>query len=261
MQINYTIDGTGNKTLFFIHGWASDRQVWQKQIESFKKNYRVISVDLRGHGESPWMDTDNLLESFTQDILDLCHKLKLGKINFVGWSLAGYILFELLKKSPELIGSLTFITCTPKFLNSQDYHYGIDESNLKLLEKKLSTDFNAALEEFRLYMFSQEERENPGFSRVRETLMKILTPNQKALILGLELLQAADFLEDLKHINKPTLLIAGEKDNIIPKSASEFMQQEIRGSELVIFKDSGHAPFLTQPERFNQILDEWISRR
>ena len=132
---------------------------------------------------------------------------------------------------------------------------------MELLEKKLNTDFNAALEEFRLYMFSQKEREALGFLKVWETLMKIVTPNRKALFLGLELLQSADFRQDLKLIDKPALLIAGEKDTIITKSASEFMQQEIPGSELVIFKDSGHAPFLTQPERFNQILDGWISKR
>src|SRR3989338_3155711 len=145
MSINYRIDGKGDKALFFIHGWAFDRQVWEEQVEFFKKNYRVISVDLRGHGESRWIDTDNLLAGFTEDILDLCRELKLRQINFVAWSLAGYILFELLKKSPELIESLTFITCTPKFLNSKDYHCGIDETNLELLEKKLNTDFNAAL--------------------------------------------------------------------------------------------------------------------
>jgi pimeloyl-ACP methyl ester esterase len=261
MAINYSIDGKGEKTLFFIHGWAADRKVWQGQIEFFKKDCRVISVDLRGHGESPWVDTGNLLEGFTQDILDLCHELNLKKINFVAWSLAGYIPLELMKKAPDLVESLTFITSTPKFLNSADYRCGLDEPNLKLLEKKLDINANAALEEFRIYMFSQKEREELGFPKAMETLNKIPLPHRDALVSGLELLRTADFRQDLKSINKPTLIIAGEKDTVTPQSASEFLQQGISGSELVVFKDSGHAPFLTQPDKFNQVLDEWIKRR
>lgn len=261
MRPNFRIDGKKDKTLFFIHGWASDKSVWQNQIEKFKKDYRVISADLRGHGQSPWVDTDNLLESFCADILELCGYLKLKQINFVGWSLAGYILFELCRKSPELVDSLIFVASTPKFLNSFDYHCGIDEPNLKLLERRLSENFNQALEEFRLFMFSKEEKEDSNFSTAWETLIKVPSPNPRSLILGLQLLQGADFRADLAGINKPTLLIAGEKDAIVPKIASEFMHEKIRGSELVIFKDCGHAPFLTQPDKFNQILNEWISKR
>jgi pimeloyl-[acyl-carrier protein] methyl ester esterase len=261
MQISYRIDGSGSKTLFFIHGWAADKEIWQRQIDAFKKDCQIISVDLRGHGQSQWLDTDNLLQSSTEDILELCHKLKLKKINFLAWSMAGYILFELCKKSPELIDSSIFINCTPKFLNSQDYHCGIEEPNLKLLGRKLNTDFGAALEEFRLYMFTQKEKSAAHFAQAWEMLKKIPSPNPKALTMGLELLQNADFRQDLKSLNRPTLLIGGDGDVVIPKSAAQFMHERVKDSELAILKDCGHAPFLTYPQEFNQILNRWINRR
>jgi len=261
MEINYRIDGNGSKTLFFIHGWASDKSVWQNQIEAFKKDFRIINVDLRGHGETPWAETHDLLGSFTDDILELCDKLKLENINFVAWSMAGFVLLELCQRAAQLIDSFTLVTATPKFLNYQDYRCGTDEANLNLLKKKLNANLPAALEEFRLYMFSDQEKQDSRFAQAWEVLKKIPSPNERALTLGLELLEKADFRQDLNLIYKPTLLIAGEKDAIIPKLTAEFMQQRIKNAELVIFKDSGHAPFLTQPERFNQVLREWISKK
>ncbi|MDP3143455.1 MAG: alpha/beta fold hydrolase [Candidatus Omnitrophota bacterium] len=261
MQLNYQINGQGNRTLFFIHGWASDKSVWKNQVEEFKKDYKVISVDLAGQGESPWIETDNLLGHYSESILGLCNDLKLKQVDFIGWSLSGYILFELHKKSPELFNSLTFVASTPKFLNSPDYNCGMDEPNLKLLEKKLKENLSSALDEFRLFMFSRKEREDFNFPRIWELLKNISSSHPQALNLGLELLQNADFRPYLSGIDKPTLLIAGEKDTVTPKSAAEFMHEKIKGSELTIFKDCGHAPFLTQPEKFNQILREWISKR
>jgi len=261
MRINYSLNGDGDRALFFIHGWASDQSVWRRQVEEFKKDFQVICVDLRGHGKSSWEDTDNLLKSFTEDILELCGKLKLEHINFIGWSLAGYILFNLYKKVPELINSLTFITSTPKFLNAPDYNCGITDANLNLLRKKLSTDFDAALKEFRLYMFSEKERANYDFPEIWKIFMQIPSPHKTALSLGLELLEKADFRAELSKINKSTLFIAGENDLIVPAAAAQFMQHKINGSQQVIFDGSGHLPFLTQAEKFNQVLREWINKK
>ena len=52
MQVHYILDGEGEKTLLFIHGWSCDTTFWKSQINYFKKNYRVIAIDLPGHGKS-----------------------------------------------------------------------------------------------------------------------------------------------------------------------------------------------------------------
>ena len=89
IKINYRIEGKGDRNLFLIHGWAADKSIWHNQVQEFSKDCRVISVDLRGHGESNWEDTDNLLKSFAADVLEVCQELELKKVTQNVWSIVG----------------------------------------------------------------------------------------------------------------------------------------------------------------------------
>lgn len=247
--------------LIFIHGWAASKAVWQLQEEGLGRDFKVVSVDLRGHGSVPWQNSQNLLADFCQDLREFCREKGIKAAHFVVWSMAGHIIFELIKHNPELIASAVLANCTPKFLNSPGYSCGINAANLNLLRRKLNVDCPAALEEFRQYMFSAQEKQAADFPRVKDIFEEITLPHPEALRLGLDLLEQADLRVRLEEFDIPALIIAGEADTITPPAAARFMHQKIRGSQLKLFKGCGHAPFLTQPREFNQTLKEWISKR
>lgn len=52
IQIAYEVHGAGDPALIFVHGWSCDRSYWQGQLETFSKNFKVVAIDLAGHGES-----------------------------------------------------------------------------------------------------------------------------------------------------------------------------------------------------------------
>lgn len=232
----YQIKGKG-KILFFIHGWGCDSRVWAKQKEALYRKYCVVTADLRGHGNSGWKSADNLLDAFATDILMLCKELNLREINFIGWSLGCYVIFELLENAPEIINSIVLVGGTPRF----------DRKNARFMRRRLNQDFNGALLDFRRSIFF-ENNEGPQ-------------PNKDALISCLNIFEHADFRDDIKKFDVPTLIVCGEDDSITPKAASEYLHKAIMGSTLVAVKDAGHVPFLTCPKEFNRVLEEWIDKR
>ena len=85
-----------------------------------------------------------------------------------------------------------------------------------------------------------------------------MSPTTKAGIsAGLELLSTIDLRDQFHALSMPTLFIHGEQDSIVPFAASRALAEDLPDSQLQRFKACGHAPFLTQPETFNTILNKW----
>lgn len=258
--MNYQIRGKG-RVIFFIHGWGCDSRVWAKLVEPLSKKFCVITIDLKGYGKSEWRSENNLLDAFATDILMLCKELNLKEINFIGWSLGCYVIFELLEIAPEIINSIVLVGGTTKFLKGDGFEFGFEESSLRLMRCRLNRNFNDALLDFRRSIFLDSEAKRADFPNIWKILNNGPQPNKDALILGLSILEHADFRQDIKRIDTPTLIVCGEGDSITPKAASEYLYKAIKGSTLVIIKDAGHAPFLTKSQEFNRILEKWINGR
>lgn len=259
-MIHYDVKGK-EKALFFIHGWGCDSRVWINQKEALSSKYRVITADLRGHGKSEWKSTDNLLDAFARDTATLCERLNINNVNFIGWSLGCYVIFKLLEIIPEIINSIILIGGSPKFLKSDDFKFGFEVEDLRLMKRRLNRDFGDALLDFRRSIFIENEVNETNFRNLLKMLNKNPQPNKDALILGLDMLRKTDFRNEIKRFDIPTLVVCGEDDSITPKGASEYMHNAIKNSSLVIIKDAGHAPFLTKPNEFNRILERWIDER
>lgn len=258
-MMHYEVKGEG-EILFFIHGWGYDSRVWRNQSEVFSDRYCVVTADLKGYGKSKWQAADNLLDAFAADTLGLCIELNLKKINFVSWSLGCYIIFKLFELAPEIMDSVVLVGGTPKFLKGDDFKFGFEEKNLRIMRRRLNRDSDSALLDFRRSIFLENEVKNADFSNLWEMLNLNPTPNKDALISSLDILERADFRDEIKRFNMPALIICGEGDSITPKEASEYMHNAIKNSSLVVMKDAGHAPFLTKPIEFNGILEKWLKR-
>ncbi len=259
-MMHYDVKGKG-KSLFFIHGWGCNSRVWVNQVRPLSKKYRIITADLRGHGNSKWQNTDDLLGAFAQDIVKICEKLNIRDINFVGWSLGCYVIFKLIENAPEIINSVILIGASPKFLRGDGFSFGFRKKNLRLMRRRLNRDFNSALFDFRRSMFLEDEARRADFQNILKVLNDGPQPNREGLILGLEMLEKIDFRDEVKRFNVPALIVCGEGDFITPKQSSEYLHNAIKNSTLAIIKGAGHAPFLTKPQEFNLILEKWINER
>jgi len=92
ISIHSTVRGKGPKTIVFVHGWACDESSWNDQVPFFEKNYRVITLDLPGHGKSGSPTSGPLtMDLFARSIEAVRVEAKGGRIVLVGHSMGASV--------------------------------------------------------------------------------------------------------------------------------------------------------------------------
>jgi len=94
VSIRYDLHGDGETTLIFVHGWCSDRHVWDAQADDLATRYRVVCLDLAGHGESGQDRRKFTISAFAQDVFAVVKHLGLGRIVLIGHSMSGGVIVE-----------------------------------------------------------------------------------------------------------------------------------------------------------------------
>jgi sigma-B regulation protein RsbQ len=103
INIDYTLSGKGEVTLLFIHGAFINKEYWNSQLDYFHSDYRVVSVDLAGHGNSGKNRNDWSLQALAEDVISVIKKLYLSNIILIGHSFGGDIILEVAHQIPSLI--------------------------------------------------------------------------------------------------------------------------------------------------------------
>ena len=112
-QLHYEDYGHGTP-LLLVHGLGSSTLDWESQIPVLSPLYRVIVIDLRGHGRSDKPDEHYSIAGFAEDVAALIEHLQLGTVHLVGISMGGMIGFQLGVDRPELLRSLTIVNSGPE---------------------------------------------------------------------------------------------------------------------------------------------------
>ena len=99
MKLNYVDEGNG-ETLVFIHGLSDNLLYWEVLATAFKKDFRVVRLDLRGHGQSPLGDEEISIDTYADDLKNILDDLGIQKANLVGFSLGGAVALDFAIKYP-----------------------------------------------------------------------------------------------------------------------------------------------------------------
>ena len=109
VEISFDKQGKGAPAIVFVHGWTNNRSVWDEQMDHFSKKYKVIAIDLGGHGQSGDDRITWTMSSFGEDVIAVINQLKLKKVILVGFSMGGPVVIEAAKKAPEKIAGLVLV--------------------------------------------------------------------------------------------------------------------------------------------------------
>jgi pimeloyl-ACP methyl ester carboxylesterase len=109
IALAYEEAGRGLPPMLFVHCWCCDHGYMTPQFEHFGRVHRVISVDLRGHGESDKPQQDYTLAGFADDLAWLCGQLRVEKPVVVGHSMGGNVAFELARRCPDLPAAIVAV--------------------------------------------------------------------------------------------------------------------------------------------------------
>ena len=113
IDLYYEVAGQG-EPIVFVHGLGSSTRDWQSQVEFFSESHRVVTVDLRGHGQSSKPAKDYSIHQFADDLGQLLEKTENTPAHVVGLSLGGMVAMELAVSRPNLVRSLVIVNSGPE---------------------------------------------------------------------------------------------------------------------------------------------------
>jgi 3-oxoadipate enol-lactonase len=242
--------------LLLIHGFPLHRQLWTGQWKGLSDISRVIAPDLRGHGESESGGSPYKMEIFAQDCFGLLDKIRIIDPLFVcGLSMGGYIAMAMLRIHPERIAGL-ILTATRASADSLEGKANRDKSIFLAQTQGASPIIDSMLPRLLSPMSFTNRPE------IVQTAQKIMASIPVSTIIkdlqGLK--ERPDSTSLLARSTKPTLIIHGEDDQIVPLTEAQALQQTIPGAQLTILPESGHLLNLEQPDLFNAAVRKFIGK-
>ena len=247
LTVSYSDHGPDDApVIIFIHGFPLNKSMWNIQVETLKENYRVITYDIRGHGNSDAGIDEFFIELFVIDLLRLMEKLKIEKSILCGLSLGGYIALNAVLKHPDRFDGLILndtqcIADTPE----------IKENRCLAIIRIMKNGVEQYADEIIKKLFAQETftKNKNVIDAVRE--MIISTPKQSLCNTLHALAERKETCDQLPEINIPVLIMVGKEDKITPIAAAQQMHEKILNSKLEIIQYAGHLSNLENPIAFN----------
>jgi pimeloyl-ACP methyl ester carboxylesterase len=154
ITIAYEIHGNGDVPLVFIHGWCCDRSYWKNQIDYFKDKFKVVLVDLAGHGDSEKGRENYTIQNFAKDVMAVNSELNLDKCILIGHSLGGYVVLETAKQNTDNIFAIFPVDSYPRIPERKSTKE-IDEILVKN-RKRFENDFEVSVNKYVRNMFVKQ---------------------------------------------------------------------------------------------------------
>jgi len=253
----YEERGTGT-ALVLLHGWCMSSVVWHRQLEGLSDSFRVIALDLPGHGRSTPPAGGFQVTGCAADLADFFESLNLQDALLAGWSLGSLIALESFNLLRERLSGLVLIAATPRFTQVDGYSCALSKLEVEGMARKVQRSLQRARDGFTARMFAPGELDDPQqAAMIKGILSAVPLPSTEVALQALDELVENDLRDRLASIDRPTLIMNGDCDLICPPEASAYLGQRIVNARQTLFAGCGHAPFLTQDLHFNACLNEF----
>ena len=251
--INYELEGEG-KTIVFVHGLSDSLVYWKVLSENLKKDYQTLIYDLRGHGESTDDDRNTTIDVYQEDLYQLLNALNIEDAVFIGLSLCGNVILDLAVNHPEKVKGLIVMSSFP-------------EHDEKL--KKIFNDFDNAIDQGFVEFFDTIlpytltddllEEHKELLENVKHEAAK--TANIEGIKKGINAGYGFNLTDKLNEINVPTLVIAGEEDNLTTLDIKRKISDNIKDAELIVLEKTKHNILIGRNiENILNIIKEFMSK-
>ncbi|MBX7151611.1 alpha/beta hydrolase [bacterium] len=246
--LNYVLTGDGTRTLVFLHGWGINQTYWESQVAAFKDRYRILTLDLAGHGQSKVVRTEWTMQNYANDVVDLINQLKLDSVVLIGHSMSGDVNLLVNEKIPsKVIGFIGIDNLQELGTDLPDSAKAQSEMILKMFED----DYVNTVNQFAPSLFSETTD-----STVRKRVVNdILNVDHKAAAATLQSVFLTSTMERklCEKLQVPLMLI---NSDIHPISEDLLKKHCKKGYRIFQVHGTGHYPMIEAPQEFNDRLND-----
>lgn len=248
ITIAYNDQGTG-LPIVFLHAFPLNRTMWAAQEQALSLQFRVITIDLRGHGESDaplWRYT---LDQSADDVEALLDHLSIRQALFVGLSMGGYILFALYRKYSARVKGMV-LADTRAQADTDEGKAGRFQMAQTVYKQGPSAIADLMIPKLLSPATIQNRLE------IVQNVRRMIEGNQISGIAGdlMAMAERPDSVPLLKKITCPTQIIVGDLDQPTPPSDARLMAEQIPSARLALIPNAAHLANLEQPAAFNKIV-------
>lgn len=241
VNIHYEDHGAGPAVLL-SHGYSATSQMWKGQVDALTDRYRVITWDMRGHGEtdSPEDQGEYSEAKTVDDMAAILRHLGLETAVIGGLSLGGYMSLAFNVAHPDMVRALMLFDCGPGYKNPKARE-GWNETASKRAENFEAKGLDAlgSSDEVRVSTHKSAE----GLARAARGMLAQFDSR---------------IIESLETIAVPTLVLVGADDTPF-LGASDYMSAKIPGAVRVTVPEAGHAANIHQPAAFNAAVESFLA--
>ena len=247
VSIAYEVKGEGEPALVFIHGWCCDRSYWKEQLSHFAEKYKVVAIDLVGHGESGLDRKEWTMGAFGEDVVAVVNKLNLKQIVLVGHSMGGHVLLEASRRMPKRVIGLVGVDTL------HDFEFKFTQEQIDDWFSPLRSNFVEATKDNVRTMFTP----NSDPTLVEKIVADMSSAPQEVGLGALEGyvdFQNNEIIQVLKEVKAPITCINSDQ---YPTNV-ETNQRYTPSFQSKIMSGVGHFNMMEDPETFNRLLEETI---
>lgn len=253
MTLAFNDQGTG-LPLVFLHAFPLNRTMWAKQEEALASQFRIITLDLRGHGESDAPLRHYSLDQAADDVHGLLDHLSIRQAVFVGLSMGGYILFAFYRKYAERVTGLVLADTRAQ----ADTDEG-KQARFEMAQIAYTQGARAIADIMIPKLLS------PLTIHTRPELVQhvraMIEGSQVSGIAGdlMAMAERPDSIPLLKRMTRPVQILVGELDLPTPPSDAKLMADRISHAHLAILPGAAHLSNLEQPGPFNESIRSFVA--
>jgi 3-oxoadipate enol-lactonase len=252
IDIHYEIEGEG-PWLTLSHSLACNLHMWDPQMPALKRRFKVLRFDTRGHGQSGAPEGDYTLEQLADDVKGMLDALEIRHTHWIGLSMGGMIGQAFALKYPGVFQSMVLADTTSRRPPEAAKMWG---DRIQIARTK---GMDALVESTLARWFTEPYR------NARKDVMKRIGDDiRNTPVAGFagccHAISKVDYLDRLKEIRIPALVMVGEHDHGTPPEAARVIHQNLAGSEFKIIPSAAHISNVEQAEIFNEAMLAFLGR-
>lgn len=250
-KINYIKKGKG-KPVILIHGWNCSIPFWDQNINEFSKNYCIYALDLPGFGDSPPTLKHYSINEYTELLKDFMGKLNIKKTVLVGHSMGGAIALDFIEKYPNKVEKLVLIDTLIKKVP-----FILKFLLIPFIGKKLH---NFTIKNYYYLKYTGWALFHNKKVYNEKIIHAVLKTNSFASLNSLKSYNKTNFTLICNKIKVPVFIVIGDRTIFIMKRHAKLLKKNIKNSEIILIKNSKHAPMMENSSFFNNHVLSAISR-